>query len=471
MPEASNQQYHTLREDSMREMNVTTIIDDGAVSGRQKLLFLFCGLTMLVDGFDAQAMGYAAPAVIRDLGLTKGQLAPIFSIGLLGIAVGNFLLGSLSDKYGRKTVLLWSLVSFGLLTIAKAYATTESHFLVLQFLAGLGIGAAYPNALSLAGEYAPERIRSMTVTSCGMGYLVGTFLGGLIAAFVIPRWGWQSVFIIGGVAALLVAAGAAFGVVESVKQLAAVRAPADTIRRTLAKLGVTGLPSDVVFTAPEVPTQGSRLGALFGDGRGVYTALIWTTTFMLLLQTYFILSWLPTIFADAGLPVSQSVLAVAPWSIGSLVSSLVLAKYLHKSWGMLLLGVVCAVYAVGTVAIGYSTGSFLLLAVIVFIVGIGSGPQGVTHALNIAIYPTRIRSTGVGWASGVGRFGSIVGPLVGGYLLTNGWGMQDILAAAAVPGVIAAVAITLIGILEQPRRLLTQALNHKHAPSEGEPGH
>jgi len=234
MPEASNQQYHTLREDSMREMNVTTIIDDGAVSGRQKLLFLFCGLTMLVDGFDAQAMGYAAPAVIRDLGLTKGQLAPIFSIGLLGIAVGNFLLGSLSDKYGRKTVLLWSLVSFGLLTIAKAYATTESHFLVLQFLAGLGIGAAYPNALSLAGEYAPERIRSMTVTSCGMGYLVGTFLGGLIAAFVIPRWGWQSVFIIGGVAALLVAAGAAFGVVESVKQLAAVRAPADTIRRTLA---------------------------------------------------------------------------------------------------------------------------------------------------------------------------------------------------------------------------------------------
>ncbi len=243
MPEASNQQYHTLREDSMREMNVTTIIDDGAVSGRQKLLFLFCGLTMLVDGFDAQAMGYAAPAVIRDLGLTKGQLAPIFSIGLLGIAVGNFLLGSLSDKYGRKTVLLWSLVSFGLLTIAKAYATTESHFLVLQFLAGLGIGAAYPNALSLAGEYAPERIRSMTVTSCGMGYLVGTFLGGLIAAFVIPRWGWQSVFIIGGVAALLVAAGAAFGVVESVKQLAAVRAPADTIRRTLAKLGVTGLPS------------------------------------------------------------------------------------------------------------------------------------------------------------------------------------------------------------------------------------
>jgi AAHS family 4-hydroxybenzoate transporter-like MFS transporter len=184
---------------------------------------------------------------------------------------------------------------------------------------------------------------------------------------------------------------------------------------------------------------------------------MWTTAFMILVQTYFVFSWLPTLFSDAGIGASQAVLAATAFPIGSLLSSLALAPLLSRGWSPFLLSAVCALYAVAMAMMGYATGSFWALATVVFLAGVGSGTQGVTHALNVAVYPTRMRSTGVGWCTGVGRVGSILGPYVGGLLVALHWSVPAILQAAAVPGLIAATAMFLLGTLPRTRKILRDA--------------
>ncbi|SIT47349.1 Major facilitator superfamily (MFS)4-hydroxybenzoate transporter [Paraburkholderia piptadeniae] len=448
-----------------RTFDVAAVIDSRSMSAFQWGIVATCTLAMAVDGFDAQAIGYVAPALIKDLGFSRAMLGPIFTAGVLGMGIGNLLLGLVSDKMGRKPVLVASLIAFGLLSLMKSKTSSPEMLIFLQFAAGAGIGGAYPNAIALTSEYVPANRRSSLVTLCAMGYLAGTTLGGFLAAALLPTFGWRSVFVVGGAIPLAVALVALMTVPESSRQLVAFGQSTERVRRILSRVAPDlGLPRGAEFIVGiEQNERGFPVRRLFGDGRAVYTSLIWTTVFMLLVATYFVFSWLPTLFAEAGMSIGSSVLASSAFPVGSALSSLALARLLRRRWATLALSGVCALYAVALTAMGWMTHDFLLLVAVVFLAGVGSGTQGVTHALNVAVYPALIRSTGVGWATGIGRLGSMLGSLMGGVLVAWKWGTVQILYVAAVPCVIAALAMILIYLLPATRRMLEAALHGDRA--------
>ena len=441
-----------------QRLDVTALIDRRPITGYQWMIFALCALTMVVDGFDAQAIGYVAPALAKSLGLAPGSLGPIFTAGVFGMALGNLGFGLLSDRLGRRTVLILSLALFGTLTLAKTFARTGEEILALQFLAGLGIGGAYPNALALAAEYAPAARRNVIVTSTAIGFLVGTWLGGFLSAMLLPAFGWQAVFVIGGIIPLVIAACAAAGMPNSVRQLVLRQGDPCSIARIVARLAPEA-PSGpgVSYAVQEDQPGGFPVASLFRDGRAIYTALMWTTVFMLLMATYFVFSWVPTLFTRAGLPLQLSVFAATAFPLGSAIGSLTLAPFLRQPRALLAVSATAALYACALAAMGHSTGSYPLLLGVVFLAGLGSGAQGVTHALNVAVYPTLIRSTGVGWATGIGRLGSMAGPLLGGLLIGWQWDTTSIFHLAALPALVACLAIAAMYLLDGPRRTLSEA--------------
>ncbi|KWI54702.1 hypothetical protein WT72_17875 [Burkholderia pseudomultivorans] len=444
-------------------MDVASVIDARPMTAYQWGIVATCTLAMAVDGFDAQSIGYVAPMLVKDLGFSRAMLGPVFTAGVLGMGIGNLLLGLVSDKVGRRPVLIASLVAFGLLNLLKSTASSLEMLIVLQFAAGVGIGGAYPNAIALTSEYVPSHRRSVLVTLCAMGYLAGTTLGGFLAATMLPVFGWQSVFLVGGAIPLAVALTAAVTVPESSRQLIALGRSHERVRRILNRIAPDlGLARGATFLAVGGERSvGSPVRRLFDDGRAAYTALIWTTVFMLLVATYFVFSWLPTLFAAAGMPIGHSVLASTAFPVGSALSSLMLAPLLRRRWAPLALAGTCAVYAIALALMGWTTHTFSLLVAVVFFAGVGSGTQGVTHALNVTVYPTLVRSTGIGWATGIGRIGSMLGPLMGGMLVAWQWSTIQILYAAAVPCVIAALAMALIYWNPATRRTLEAAFDYK----------
>jgi AAHS family 4-hydroxybenzoate transporter-like MFS transporter len=451
-----------LGESSMPTIDIDNLIDRQPISAFQWTIAFLCTVVLVVDGFDAQAIGYVAPALIKDLGFQRTLLGPIFTAGLAGLALGAIGLGVVADKIGRKTVLIASLVLFGLFTLAKGASSSFGALVALQFLAGLFMGGAYPCAAALASEYIPRRRRNMVVTAASLGFLVGTVVGGILSAALIPHLGWRSIFAIGGLAPIVLAAVCLVAVPSSVTQLINWKTPGDKAVRLLRRAlpGAT-LPDDAVLTAP-VSTAKSPVSGLFLNDRAIYTVLIWLTIFMVLITTHFVFTWLPTLFATAGLSIVGSVWAATAFPIGSAISSLVLTAILKRGWAMLALTASSILYGVALASAGTLTGNFTLLVVAVFLAGIGNGVIGATMALNVAVYPAMARSTGVGWAIGIGRIGSILGPLLGGVVVQLHWTIPQILMAAAVPAFIAACGTGLMWLLPSVRHMLTDALQPQH---------
>lgn len=445
------------------QLDVTALIDGRPVTRYQWMIFSICALTMVVDGFDAQAIGYVAPDLVKSLGIPSALLGPIFTAGLFGMALGNLFFGLLSDRLGRRAVLIFSLVLFGALTLAKAAAGTAEQILVLQFIAGLGIGGAYPNAIALTSEYAPGPRRSIIVTGAATGYLVGTVLGGFLAGLLLPAFGWRAVFIVGGAIPLGIAVCAWVALPNSVRQLVLQHAPAEQIARIVRRLAPDAASGPgVAYSVEEPPASGFPVSSLFRDGRGTYTVLMWTDVFMMLMATYFVFSWLPTLFNRAGMPLQLSVFAATAFPVGSAIGSLLLAPFLKRPRALLAVSAACALFTVSLVVMGHATASYPLLICVVFACGLGNGAQGITHALNVAVYPTLIRSTGVGWATGIGRLGSMVGPLLGGMLIAWHWDLIHILYAAAVPAAVTALATAGMYMLRAPRASLQQAFSRQN---------
>src|ERR1700750_2714529 len=204
-------------------IDVVEFIDQQPVGGFQIKLLLTCAAVLFLDGFDTQAIGYVAPALAKEWGLTKAALGPVFSAGLFGLMIGALTLGPLADRIGRKKIIVASTLAFGLGTLATAFIQDVNTLLAIRFLTGLGLGGAMPNTIALTSEFNPRRRRATMVMIMFSGFSIGAALGGLLAAALIPQFGWRSVFIVGGVAPLLLAPILAVKLPESVRFLALTR--------------------------------------------------------------------------------------------------------------------------------------------------------------------------------------------------------------------------------------------------------
>ncbi|MDP9096325.1 MAG: MFS transporter [Pseudomonadota bacterium] len=423
------------------DVDLAAFIDSQPVGRRQIQMVLMCAAVLLADGFDTQAIGYVAPELAREWQLSRGALGSVFSAGLFGLLLGALLFSPIADRIGRKRIVIGGAIAFGVLTLATTLAHDVATLTVLRFLTGLGLGAALPNAVALTAEISPHRRRATMVMAMFCGFSLGAALGGLIAAAIIPVLGWRSVFVLGGAAPLLLAVYLVWALPESARFLA-LKDPQDVrVGRIVTWLFPDDAPRPGTrFTVAEEVTHGGPVRALFAEGRTAFTLLLWTVFFMSLLDLYFLSNWLPTVLSDLGASVSTASVIGAMLQVGGLVGTFALGRVIDR-FSFQALAVTYLLAAVAIASVGLLHRSIPGVTAAVFASGFCIvGGQIAANALASGSYPTAARATGVGWALGIGRIGSIVGPLLGGLLLSLHWSTEELFGAAAVPALGAAGA-------------------------------
>jgi AAHS family 4-hydroxybenzoate transporter-like MFS transporter len=425
-----------------RSVDVAQLIDDGKLGRLQITIVIWLSALMVLEGFDMQAMAFAAPAIIKEWGAGRAAFGPVLSASLLGYMVGALALGAVGDVLGRKMIIVAGAVIFGLFSLVTVFAASLPALMVLRFGAGIGLGASVPAGVALASEYVPLKMRSTAVGIIYVGYTLGAGLGGFLVAWTIPAYGWHSVFYIGGVLPLLVGGGLVLVLPESVRFLVLRKNDPRRVAAILRRLRPDRIFAEgTQFVVHEETRQHSSVVSLFSDNRAVMTLLLWFAFIFGFVGHHFLTGWLPTVISDAGFSVSQAVIAAGLYQIGGTIGSYAIGLAMDR-WGK---GVVALTYALAVpfvVALGV-TSSITLIYCAVFIAGIfipGGGNVGLIATAGM-LYPTTMRSTGTGWAMGVGRIGSIMGPVIGGILLTAGLSQMLLFMLAAIPLLSASTAI------------------------------
>jgi AAHS family 4-hydroxybenzoate transporter-like MFS transporter len=423
-------------------LEVHQFIDQLPLSRYQILIAILCAMVLFMDGFDAQAMGFVAPALVEQLHIARTSLGPVFSSGLVGIMIGALVFGPLADRFGRKPVLVFCTVLFGACSLLTATAVSLNALLVYRLITGFGLGGAMPNAVALTSEFMPKRLRATAVTLMFVGFSSGAAVGGFVAAGLIARFGWQSVFVTGGVVPCAIAIFLIGLLPESIRFLLMKGGEDARVARSIARIA-PGVSSGLArwLVIEERPAHEFVVKQLFSVGRTPMTLLIWIIFFMSLLDLYFLNAWLPTVIHDAGIVIEKAIVLTALFQVGGAVGSLIMGRLLDRFLSFRVLA--CAYLSAGVFVffIGAAGKSEALLALTIFAAGCGViGGQSSANALTAEFYPTPMRSTGVGWALGIGRIGSIIGPLLGGVLLSFEHQTRRVFWAAAVPVLIASIA-------------------------------
>jgi len=412
-------------------LHVDRTIHDRPLGRLHVLVAGLCAAVVFIDGFDAQVMGFVAPALSVDLHIPRVALGAVISSGTFGMMLGALALGPLADRIGRKPVLVICVLTFGLGSLVTTTAETVTALTAFRVFTGFGMGGAMPNALALTSEFMPDRSRSAIVMTMFCGFSFGSACAGWVAAAVIRQLGWQAVFLVGGLIPLLLLIPLVAFLPESDQFLALKRAGTRTSRAGSGPRSEPGL-------RPQSEDQAFSVAQLFASGRASVTLLVWTMFFMNLLNLWFLNNWLPLIMNDAGIRIETASLITSLFQIGGLIGSLAFAAVWGRRLSFRFLTAVYLAAAVFILLIGEAGASIPLLVPVVFASGVAViGGQTASNALAAEIYPTGIRSTGVGWALGVGRVGSILGPILGGILLTYGGSARHVFWAAAVPALVA----------------------------------
>lgn len=380
-----------------RSVDVQAFLNEHPFSRYQWLVFALCFFIVLLDGFDTAAIGYIAPSLTTEWGIARPALAPVLSAALFGLAFGALSAGPLADRFGRKAILIGSVLVIGTACLASAFSGNLDQLVMLRFVTGLGLGAAMPNAVTLMSEYCPEGRRAMVTNAMFCGFPLGAAFGGFLAAWMIPLWGWRSVLVLGGIAPLVLAAVLLVLLPESVRYMVAHNHPVERIRAVLRRISETAAGAAGFVMTEKAPATKARNGIAVVLSRGylVGSVMLWVAYFMGLVIFYALINWMPILFKDAGLAPRDAALIAALFPLGGVGA--VLSGWLMDRFNanrIIAFGFVLtygAVYAIGQVA-----GNVGLLVVTVFAAGtIMNTAQTSLPALAASFYPTHGRATGV----------------------------------------------------------------------------
>jgi len=424
-------------------VNLTELLENSRIGPLQVRVFVLCMACLIMDGFDVQAMGYVAPALLADWQLERSVMGPVFAAANFGVLIGSLLFSMLADKIGRRPVIVWSTAFFSVMTVATAYAQNLDQLLWLRFIAGVGLGCIVPNATALVGEFSPRASRVTFVMCITVGFTVGAMIGGFVAAWLIPAFGWRSVFIFGGAVPLVIAIVMLWSLPESLQFLAVRKRRLDQLSRWLKQLAPSlKVDASTQYIANETSQGGVPFWHLFREGRAVFTVLLWIVNFMNILMLYSLSNWLPTLVTGMGYDQQTSVLVATLLQVGGTIGTFGLAWVIARRGFVPILMTSFAVAVISIALIGQPGISLTVLSVMVFIAGwcVVGGQPGL-NALSASFYPTYLRATGVGAGLGVGRIGAIVGPYIGGVLIGRQWGSQELFYAAAIPALISTIVM------------------------------
>ena len=426
-----------------RRVDVQTFLNENKFSGYQWLIFGLCFLIVLLDGFDTAAIGFIAPSLINEWGVSKPALAPVLSAALFGLAAGALSAGPLADRLGRKRVLVGSVLVFGVACLGSAFASDLTQLTVLRFVTGIGLGAAMPNAVTLMSEYCPNQRRAMLTNAMFSGFPLGAAFGGFLASWMIPQFGWRSVLVLGGVTPLLLVVVMVLLLPESVRYMVAKGQPVERIRAVLIRISATAQQAQSFFmTETKAAVEGqSGLGVVLSPAYRVGSLMLWLAYFMGLVIFYALINWMPILFKDAGIAPKDATLIAALFPLGG-VGAIFFGWLMDRFNGNKIIAVGYALTAVSIYAIGQVAGNVGILVLVVFVAGtIMNTAQSSMPALAAGYYPTQGRATGVAWMLGIGRFGGIAGSFLVAELARRHLDFATIFMVIAVPGVIAAIAL------------------------------
>ena len=432
------------------EVDISSLIDQSPVSPFQFWLMVLIGIAVVMDGFDVQAMGYVAPAIIKDWGIKKAELGPVFGAGLFGMLIGSISLSMISDRIGRRPVLIGSTLFFSVCMLSTAYCRNLDELLIARFITGIGLGAIMSNAIALVSEYSPHRKRVSLMMWVSCGFTAGAVIGGLTSAALLNLGGWRAVFIVGGIIPFIVSLIMWKYLPESLQFLVMKNRNTDKVRSILKRIAPSAaIYDDTKFLIKDSDSKSASIAALFRTGLGLTTLLLWGVNFMNLLNLFFLANWLPTLVIDLGYSQQTAVLAGTILQTGGVIGTLLFGPLIDK-FGFYRVLIPSFIVAMISVACVGQPGLSLaaLFPIIVFCGFCIVGGQPAINALAATIYPTSLRATGVGWSLGIGRIGSIVGPILAGHFIALQWSTEQLFFAAAVPAGLSCLMIVAMSFLQ-----------------------
>jgi AAHS family 4-hydroxybenzoate transporter-like MFS transporter len=424
-------------------LNVQEFLNEQPFSKYQWMIFGLCFVIVLLDGFDTAAIGFIAPSLIQEWGVTRPALAPVLSAALFGLAAGALASGPIADRLGRRLILIVSVVVFGVACTFSGFSTSLNQLTILRFVTGLGLGAAMPNAVTLMSEYCSDQRRAVLTNAMFCGFPLGAAFGGFLAAWMIPQWGWRSVLLLGGVTPLVLVVLMVLALPESVRYMVTKAYPAERIRVVLQRISgmLVNANAFVITEKSAAPDRQSGVAVVISRSYLTGSLMLWVAYFMGLVIFYALINWMPILFRDAGVAPQTATLISALFPLGGVGAILAgwLMDRFNANWTIAIAYVVTA----GLVfAIGQSVSNVGLLVVIVFVAGtVMNTAQSSMPALAASFYPTQGRATGVAWMLGIGRFGGIAGSFLIAELARRQFSLGQIFMVVAIPGALAALAV------------------------------
>jgi AAHS family 4-hydroxybenzoate transporter-like MFS transporter len=429
-----------------------TVLENQRLGPLQIRVAALCTLVQICDGYDINAIGIAVPSLTHAWGLPGPAFTTAFLWSSIGILVGALSSGPIGDRFGRRPLLLASLAIFGIASILTAFAGSLTVLAVLRFFTGIGIGGAMPGTVAITGDYTPQRLRATVIMATFTGAPLGGFLCGQLAGVLLPNFGWPSIFVVGGLVPLVLVPALAIWLPESPRFLAAKGDLSPREKILLDRLGIA--PGQAVARVDLAQANPVRM--LFGEGYALQTVLLWIIFFCSLMNLFLFAYWMPQVLHLTGMTPAEAARATSFRDLGAIFSVLYLGYLIDRSGPERSLALHYAAGIVFIGAIALFAMPYLLLCAVIFLSGMAIiGSQTGANAACGALYPARMRTSGIGWALGIGRLGGIAAPALGGYLLSLGLAPRLIFLSACLFALIAAVATALLAFRGQRAPVLT----------------
>ena len=430
-----------------RQIDAVGVVDGAPVGRLIIAVVALCAGVSFLDGFDILAISYVAPVIGAAWKLPREAFGPIFAAHYIGAAAGSVFFGWYADRYGRRMGVIVPTAIFGVFALLTVYAYDFRSLFILRMLIGIGLGGALSNAIAMVAEYSPQRARATLVSVMYAAFPLGGVIGGPISAALIAHYGWHAVFVLGGILPLLLTVALLLWLNESIRFMVLSKVAPSRIAGILRGIAPSFEPAPGdTYVLPQsrgVSTRPTR--EIFGREFLRATVLLCIAAFMAQLVIVYVVTWMPLVLASIGMPVTSAILASVAFSVGGIFGAIGLARIIDKDKSYRGLVATFFLSAVSIACIGYLASNWYGLLAITFLTGLLTvGANIVLSAYSATVYPTAIRSTGVGWVIGWGRIGAIAGALFGTALVAAGLTIETAYVIAAIPAIIGGAAIAFV---------------------------